>query len=161
MSTGNIYEIVIGTPFGKDLDADQCASLAERITTRTLRNDEVLIEEGDTDSTLYIVGEGMLAVERISGGGDPVSLHILRTGDLAGELGFVDGSEHTATLRSVGETLVLCLTRRDLESFLTDKPEIVYGVMRGIIRAVHRILRQMNLQSVELNNYITRSHGRY
>ncbi|MDH3715885.1 MAG: cyclic nucleotide-binding domain-containing protein [Gammaproteobacteria bacterium] len=161
MSTTNIYEIIVGTPFAEDLDSDQCASLADRITTRTLHNNEILIKEGDVDSTLYIVAEGMLAVERISGGGDPVTLHILRKGDLAGEMGFVDGAEHTATLRSVGDTLVVSLTRRDLESFLTAKPEIVYGVMRGIIRAVHRILARMNLQSIELNNYITKSHGRY
>jgi len=161
MNTVNFYEMIVGTPFAEDLDSDQCASLAAKITTRTLHNDEVLIKEGDIDSTLYIVAEGVLAVERISGGGDPVTLHILRKGDLAGEKGFVDGNEHTATLRSVGNTLVASLNRHDLESFLTDKPEIVYGIMRGIIRAVHRILRQMNLQSIELSNYITRTHGRY
>jgi hypothetical protein len=33
--------------------------------------------------------------------------------------------------------------------------------MRGIVRTAHRILREMNLQSVELRNYITKVHGRY
>jgi hypothetical protein len=33
--------------------------------------------------------------------------------------------------------------------------------MRGTIRTVHRILREINLQYVELNNYITKTHGRY
>lgn len=161
MNTTNIYEMIVGTPFAKDLDSDQCASLAQRITTRTLRNDEILIKEGDVDSTLYIIAEGMLAVERAAGAGDPITLHILKQGDLAGEMGFVDGNEHTATLRSVGDSLVASITRDNLESFLSDDPKIVYGVMRGIIRSAHRILRQMNLQSVELTNYISRSHGRY
>jgi len=48
-----------------------------------------------------------------------------------------------------------------MESILADKPEVVYGVMRGVVRTVHRILRDMNLQYVELNNYITKTHGRY
>lgn len=161
MNTANIYEMIVGTPFAKDLDPDQCASLAEKITTRTLQSDETLIREGDVDSTLYIIAEGMLAVERTAGTGDPVTLHILKQGDLAGEMGFVDGNEHTATLRSVGDSLVASLARTDLESFLYEKPEIVYGVMRGIVRSAHRILRNMNLQSIELSNYISRSHGRY
>jgi CRP/FNR family cyclic AMP-dependent transcriptional regulator len=34
-------------------------------------------------------------------------------------------------------------------------------VMRAIMRTVHRILRSMNLQYVELTNYIAKQHGRY
>jgi CRP-like cAMP-binding protein len=76
-------------------------------------------------------------------------------------MGFVDGTEHSASLRAVGKTAVVSLRRQDLEAVLTSKPEVVYGVMRGVVRTVHRILREMNLQYVELNNYITKTHGRY
>jgi CRP/FNR family transcriptional regulator, cyclic AMP receptor protein len=33
--------------------------------------------------------------------------------------------------------------------------------MRAIVRTVHSILLRMNLQYVELTNYITKQHGRY
>jgi hypothetical protein len=33
--------------------------------------------------------------------------------------------------------------------------------MRSIMRTVHRILRGMNTQYVELTNYISKQHGRY
>jgi CRP-like cAMP-binding protein len=49
---------------------------------------------------------------------------------MAGELGFLDGPQHSATLRAVG-------------------PTQVYG------------LRRMNVQYVELNEYIIKQHGRY
>ena len=38
---------------------------------------------------------------------------------------------------------------------------LVYRVMRAIMREVHGILRRMNVQYVELTNYITKQHGRY
>ena len=120
-----------------------------------------MIEQGHIDETLYIVSSGALAVERITAGGERVALHILRPGDLAGEMGFVDGTEHTATLRAMGPTSVICIGRSNLESLLPSKPEVVYGLMRGIVRTAHRILREMNLQSMELSNYITKIHGRY
>jgi CRP-like cAMP-binding protein len=88
-------------------------------------------------------------------------LYVLRPGDLAGELGFIDGTEHTATLRAIGPTSVISIERKNLESLLSSRPEVVYGLMRGIVRTAHRILREMNQQSVELNNYITKVHGRY
>ena len=33
--------------------------------------------------------------------------------------------------------------------------------MRAIVRSVHAILTRMNLEYVELTNYITKQHGRY
>jgi CRP-like cAMP-binding protein len=144
-----------------DLSPEQCNELSNITKVRELADGEVLIKQGETDETLHIVGEGELAVERETAGGNRVTLHVLKPGDLAGEMGFVDGTEHSATLRALGKTLVVSLPRQNLETILTSKPEVVYGVMRGTIRTVHRILREINLQYVELNNYITKTHGRY
>jgi len=33
--------------------------------------------------------------------------------------------------------------------------------MRAIVRRVHAIVLRMNLEYVELTNYITKQHGRY
>lgn len=144
-----------------DLSAEQCTELSALTRVKALGDGEILIEQGKTDETLHIVGQGILAVERETAGGEVVTLHMLRGGDLCGAMGFVDGTEHAATLRSVGKSVVLSLRREDLESVLASNPALVYAVMRGIVRSVHRILRDMNLQFVELSNYITKTHGRY
>jgi CRP-like cAMP-binding protein len=80
---------------------------------------------------------------------------------LAGALGFVDGQEHSATLRAVGPTSIFSIERARLESLLKNHPDLVYHVMRAIIRGVHNTLRRMNMQQTELTNYITQQHGRY
>ena len=144
-----------------DLTPEQCTDLSDIAVIRNLEDGEVLSKQGEIDETLHIIGEGTLAVERETTGGDQVTLHVLKPGDLAGAMGFVDGTEHSATLRAVGKTVVVDLRRQDLETILSSKPEVVYGVMRGVVRTVHRILREMNLHYVELNNYITKTHGRY
>ena len=144
-----------------DLTQEQCTDLSEIAVIRELEDGEILIKQGETDETLHIISVGALAVERKTAGGDQVTLHILKAGDLAGEMGFIDGTEHSATLRAVGKTHIVSLRRQDLESLLSSKADVVYAVMRGVVRTVHRILREMNLQYVELNNYITKTHGRY
>jgi len=144
-----------------DLNPEQCAELSEITSVRLVKDGETLILQGDIDESLHIVGYGTLAVERQTIEGDSITLHILKPGDLAGAMGFVDGAGHTATLRALGDTTVITLKRQDLESVLHSSPELVYGVMRGVIRSVHKIMREMNLQHVELSNYITKTHGRY
>ena len=56
---------------------------------------------------------------------------------------------------------VVSLDRNKFEALLDTNPRLVYDVMRAIVRRVHRTLRRMNLQYVELTNYISQTHGRY
>ena len=85
----------------------------------------------------------------------------LGTGDLVGELSFIDGTKHYTSLVATAPTRVFGLEREKLEALLPVQPEIVYRVMRAIVRTVHQIQRRLSMQSVELANYIYKQHGRY
>jgi CRP/FNR family cyclic AMP-dependent transcriptional regulator len=144
-----------------DLDQSECEVLAGLVTLRDLADGEVLVREGTADDYLYVVAKGTLGVYRNVGGDNQVMLATLSNGDLAGELGFVDGTERHASLVAVGGTRVIGLRREALESLLKSHPVIVYHVMRAIIRTVHVIQRRLSAQAVELTNYIHKQHGRY
>ena len=152
---------ILGSVLGKDLTGDECAMFKDLGEIRDLKDGEVLIEEGKVDNRLHLVIDGNVAVTRKTTGEDGVVLHILRKGELAGELGFIDGQEHSATLRAIGPARVFSLERNRFESLLESNPLLVYRVMRAIIRGVHNTLRRMNVQQMEMTNYITRQHGRY
>jgi CRP/FNR family cyclic AMP-dependent transcriptional regulator len=149
-----------GSSICSELSDAECAILGGVVKRRALKNDEILIEEDQVDNCLYVVCSGALEVCRHTGG-DWISLHVLKSGDLAGELGFIDGQPHSASLRAIGPTEVFILERAAFESLLPGHPKVIYGVMRTILRTVHAILRRMNLQYIELSNYITKQHGRY
>ena len=90
-----------------------------------------------------------------------VTLLTLTTGDLVGELSFLDETPHYASLVATGATRVFGLERERLESLLGTHPEIVYRVMRAIVRTVHEIQRRISMQTTELTNYIYKQHGKY
>lgn len=161
MSGETDFEIVRGSPLAAELNDEECRVLAGQVTHRRLGDGEELLKEGTTDHTLYVIISGRLEVVKGAGGGDSVTLHVYKPGDMVGELGFIDGSEHSATLRSLGESEVFALERNALESLLDGHAATVYKVMRAIVRTVHSILRRMNLHYVELTNYITKQHGKY
>ncbi len=144
-----------------ELTDAQCERLAQVCTMRTLEQGETLVHEGTPDSHLYIVVHGTLGVVKNAGTPDAVTLNTLTTHDLVGELGFIDGLERYASLIALGEVQVIGLEREKLESLLHSEPDIVYRVMRAIIRTVHQIQRRLSMQSVELSNYIYKQHGRY
>lgn len=149
------------SPFTSELDDDEVQVLASISTCQLLADDEVLFKEGETSPSLHMIIEGRLGVTRDTGGGDWAMLHILGAGDLAGEMSFIDGRPHSATLRAIGATKVCSFDRAKFEALVETNPWVVYKVMRGIVAAVHDILRRMNAQYVEMSNYISKQHGRY
>jgi CRP/FNR family cyclic AMP-dependent transcriptional regulator len=155
-------DLVRGSALAVELTGDQCAVLAELVSVRNLGDGEVLVEQGAADDRLYVIVSGALAVaRRREVDGEWVTLHHLARGDLAGELGFMDGRPHYAALRANGPTRVLCLARQKLESLLERDPVIVYRVMRAIFRVVHVVLNRLAMQSTELTNYIYKVQGKY
>jgi CRP-like cAMP-binding protein len=155
-------DLVRNSALAVELTGDQCAVLAGIVTVRDLEDGEILVKQGASDNHLYVIVSGALAVARqVETSGEWVNLHVLTKGDLAGELGFMDGRSHYAALRANGPTQVLCLEREKLEALLPREPVIVYRVMRAIFRVVHVILNRMAMQSSELTNYIFKVHGKY
>lgn len=153
-------ELLRNSALAVELTGDQCAALAELVSVRDLKDGEILVGQGASDNHLYAVVSGALAVARESDG-QWVNLHVLTKGDLAGELGFMDGRPHYAALRAAGPTQVLSLEREKLESLLERDPLIVYRVMRAIFRVVHVILNRLAMQTSELTNYLFKVHGKY
>lgn len=153
--------VIQQSSLGRELSLAQCEKLAAVVTACCLEKGMFLLEEGCKDDSIHVITSGELEVVKQVGGGDWVTLQLLRPGDMAGELGFIDGLEHSAAIRALGKAEVFSLARPDLEKLLDEDPHLAYHVMRAIMRTVHGILRRMNLQLVELNNYVTKQHGRY
>ena len=157
----DIDNLILLSSLGAELSEGEAAILSKLMTPRKLSDGDFLIEEGTTDDSLHVVVEGKLEVVKKTAADDEASLGILREGDLAGELSFIDGHEHTVGLRALSHSQILSLGREDFETIVDENPQLVYKVMRAIARSTHRIVHRMNTENIELNNYIFKQHGRY
>jgi len=144
-----------------DLDEDECRVLSALVSVRDLGDGDVLVHEGTADNHLYVIAHGALGIVKNAQTDARVTIATLGPGDLAGELGFIDGAKRQSSLVAQGGARVVSLEREQLESLLAAHPVIVYHVMRAIIRTVHEIQRRLSLQAVELSNYVYKQHGRY
>lgn len=161
MNDNDNFTCLRRSPLSDGLTDEQLRALTGITYCRRLQDDEVLIEEGKVDNSLHVITEGALAVTRNLGRGDYTTIHVLRTGDMAGEMGFVTGRPHSATLRSLGCTQVCSFERAAFEDLVTAEPWMIYRVMQNIVQVGHGILRRMNAEYVELTKYISHSHGIY
>jgi CRP-like cAMP-binding protein len=153
--------VLRASKLAQDLDERECAELAGIVDVRNLSDGEILVREGATDSHLYVVSRGLVGVVKYIETDTRLTVATLQAGDLAGEMGFVDDTSYHSSLVALGGAQVLALGRDKLESLLESHPQVVYHVMRGIIRTVHATQRRLSHQAVELSNYIYKQHGRY
>ena len=154
-------KLILESTLGTELSQKEAAVLGGLMHSHTLSDGEFLINEGTADDSLHVVLKGKFEVVKRTGAGELASLAILREGDVAGELSFIDGERHTVGLRALCDSRVLSLKREDFESVVDENPQLVYKVMRAVARSAHRIIHRMNNEFVELTNYIFKQHGRY
>lgn len=161
MSEEDFVKALEGSPFGAAIGSGECKVLAKCMSSTVLADGEFLFHEGGRDDSLYLIRSGRLAVTRDVAGGDQLTLHVMKAGDVAGEMGFVTGDPHIASLHALGETEVLVLPRLRFEELVDTHPRLVYQVMRTIVHSVHNTFARLNAQFIELQNYVTKTHGRY
>jgi CRP/FNR family cyclic AMP-dependent transcriptional regulator len=157
----DIARLIVHSSLGAELTDTEIEVLGTLMTERQLVDGDFLIKDGTSDDALHVILIGKVEVVKRTGADDFASLAVLRDGELAGELSFVDGAPHTVGLRALCETHVLSLTRTAFETIIDSHPQLVYKVMRAVARSAHRIVHRMNTEFVELSNYIFKQHGRY
>lgn len=153
--------LVLDSSIGDELNEEEAAVLSELLEYRELDDGACLIEEGTTDDSLHVLLSGKLLVVKKAGADETTDLAVLRDGDLAGELSFIDGHKHSVSLAASGKCRILSLGRDRFESVIDEHPRLAYKVMRAIARSIHRIVHRMNSDFIELNNYVFKQHGRY
>jgi len=161
MSEPNVLDTLRASSLAAELTDAQCRTLAGLVTLRHCTEGEVVVREGTSDSHLYLIVAGSVTVARAAGTPEEVVLFTLGRGDTIGELSFLDDNVHFASVVSHGATTLLALERERFESLLGTDPQILYRVMRAIVRRVHQQQHRLSAQATELTNYITKTHGRY
>ena len=161
MTQAAILEGLKNSKLVVEMTDEQRKGLAAAMTLRDLAAGEVLVREGDTDDHLYVIASGVLGIIKAAGTENEMTISTVKPGDVVGELSFLDGATRYASLVAMSNGRVLGLSRGDLEGLLDGNPQLVYRVMRAIVRVVHDIQRRLSMQTVELTNYLYKTHGRY
>lgn len=113
-----------------ELDDDDIDWIIHTATQEQIAADTVLIREGDLIDALYIVLEGKLIVFIEAMGGKEIAT--LSSGEVVGEMSFVDSRPPSATVRALEDSIVLSIPRQHL----ADKLYLDVGFASRFYRAL-------------------------
>ncbi|RZI97604.1 MAG: Crp/Fnr family transcriptional regulator [Variovorax sp.] len=107
--------------------------LAARGTQRHYRTHSLLIEEGDTGDSIYIVLSGRLRAFVSDTRGREVTLGVHGPGEYVGEMS-LDGGPRSASVQAIEPTVCSVVTRESVLRHIENEPEFSLGLITRLIR---------------------------
>jgi CRP-like cAMP-binding protein len=142
----SIEETLHGVTLLARLTPRQRARLARFATTRSFPEGSVIVRQGDTSMSLYVILSGSVRVSREDdGGGGSIEVEQLGAGGAFGEMGLIEDLPRAATVVALEPTTCALLAKWDFQNELRDDPEIALAllpVLTGRIRELDTMLAQ-------------------
>ncbi len=125
-------------PLFTALDDEAAKAVRLSMTEVMLAKGEVLFYEGDSGDSLYVISDGKIKLGMKSTDGRENLLSVLGPGQMFGELSLFDPGPRTSTATALTETRLLALAHKDLEPWLTGRPEVAKQLLRALAQRLRR-----------------------
>ena len=143
----SVEEVFAGVPLFRHLTARPRARLARLTTRRSYRPGAVIVRQGDTSMSFYVILSGRVRVERTpDGGGAPVPVAETGPAGFFGEMGLIDDLPRAATVVAMEPTECALLAKWDFQNALRDDPEIALA----LLPVLNQRIREMNARLAQV-----------
>jgi small-conductance mechanosensitive channel len=108
--------------FENILRSEQLDALVATCEVRALAPQTVLIRQGDTGTSMFLILEGAARVSVHMSNGEVRDVAVLVSGDMVGEMSLMTGAPRTAWVTSLSAMRVLEVTKESIEGLLAAEP---------------------------------------
>jgi len=123
-------------------------AISDMAVTRSFPKNTLVICEGDTSDSLYVVLSGKVKVFLSDEEGKEVTLNIQGEGEYFGELAILDEAPRSASVMTTEATKLIVLSKSAFAKCMEDHPSIALTVMRGMARRLRDLTE--NVRSLAL-----------
>jgi CRP/FNR family cyclic AMP-dependent transcriptional regulator len=123
---------------------------------RNYQDGEVIIREGDTGDSMYVIQTGTVEIFQTKNGLD-VHLSYLREGDFFGEMAVFENEVRSASVRVVGDTRILTIDKVNLLKRINEDPSLAFHMVRHLSHRLRELdSHYTHVTSSDRRNWRTR-----
>lgn len=134
-----------------NLSEGEIHALSSRVTRRHFERGELLFNEGDSCSGLFLVASGKIRIFKLSPAGREQVLAVEGPGSSFAELPVFDGGKYPASASALEDAEVLFISRKDFQNYCREHPEValkVLAVVGGRLRRLVAIIEELSFTTV-------------
>lgn len=124
------------------------AAISSLAVTRSFPKNTLVIYEGDTSDSLYVVLSGKVKVFLSDEEGKEVTLNLQGAGEYFGELAILDEAPRSASVITTEDTKLAVLSKAAFEKCMEQHSTIALAIMRGLARRLRELTE--NVRSLAL-----------
>ena len=143
-----MVELLRKVPIFDNLSDDELVAVKKCTVTRNYPKNSVIINEGDSSDSLYIIVAGRVTVYLSDENGKEVILNSQGEGDYFGELAIVDNDKRSASVVTTEKSTFLVISKSDFKNVLSSNPELAFNLIRGLTHRVRDLTE--NVRSLAL-----------
>ena len=107
------------------------------------KNNEIIVREGDSGDSFYMISNGKVKVTREDENGKVVVVSIMGAGDFFGEMCLIDNSYRSANVVSMTNTEVLTLSGKDFLNLVNTNSRISFNLIKVLCARIRKLDAQM------------------
>ena len=144
MEFGMEKELLRQIPLFESLSNEARDFILNRLKTETFAAGEVIVRQGDTGNSLYIVTHGLVKVTKREKDGTSRELARFRPGDYFGEMSLLAEQPRSADITSITDTTTLIFFKQDMDDILQAYPSVALHFSKILSKRL-RDVSQLNL----------------
>ena len=123
------YAVLKNVPLFSELDAEALDLLLAHSRSPTFRKNTVLMSEGETGESMYVVRSGSIKIFVSDEDGHEIVLYIEGPGSYIGEISLLDDGPRTASAVTLEKTEVLEISKSGFLACINQNPEIAFLII--------------------------------
>ncbi len=139
-----------GLAFTAGFDQSQTERLAELATPVQWNAGDIIYREGDAGSPLYLVEEGLVAIELVVSGRGPITILTVGPGDIFGWSSLFYQRPKSNGARALVPTRARALDTARLRALCDGDPIFGYAMTRRILQVVSQRLKATRMQLLDV-----------
>lgn len=148
-------------PVFSGLEEHELQFLAQRAVPRHYSAGEMIFNEGDPCSGLYVIESGNVRIFKSSAAGREQVLAIEGAGGSIAELPVFDGGNYPASASAASDSTLLFVSKNDFQALCLEHPRVALKVLRVVgarLRRLVGIIEELSFTTVHqrLSGYLCR-----
>lgn len=129
-------------PVFQGLTDSQMQQIEKRCIKRSFPRNAMVINEGETEASLYVVEKGRVKVYLSGTDGREIIINTHGPGEQFGELALIDGERRSASIMTSEESTFLIINKQIFNDLVRDFPEISFNLIVDLSRKIRRLTKE-------------------
>ena len=132
----DVRQTLENIPLFSGLKDSELQTISTHAIIRSYPKNTIVITEGDTTDTLYVIQSGTVKVFLNDEHGKEIILSIMGANEYFGELSLLDGAPRSASVMTIEPTRLSVISKADFDAYLIKNPDVGVKLLETLVKRI-------------------------